>query len=995
MAPHRLAAPLLPVRTLFIGAAVVMIAGIALMAWSAFDERRLTWQHSIETSRNIGAALAQDINRNIELYDLSLRAAIDGLKLPGVSRLSPELRRAIIFDGSASARDLGALIVLDEKGNDIAESGSPTPKLGNLAERDYFQIQRDRRDVGLYISGPEKGRLSGQWSIFLSRRIDHPDGSFAGIVAGSIHLSYFQHLFESVALGKNGTITLYGTDGTVVIRTPLMPSSIGRKLSGGEIFKYFPAQREGHLELVAASDGVDRDYVWRQVGDLPFIVSVGQSPAVFLAEWRQKTVVSSVALVGLLGLATWLAIALMRELKRRGEAEQGARESERHFRLLAEHSSDMLVRSRPGERGRLYVSPACRAIYGYEPEELVGADPEELIHPDDVDVFRHSTLKLEYCDQAIVTYRVKRKDGSYLWVESSRTRATNPATGEPENISIVRDVSERVRTEDELRLAKERADAASQAKSEFLARMSHEIRTPMNGILGMNTLLLNTELTDRQRDYVRLVGESASALLAILNDILDISKLEAGKVELESLDFDLVQLVENAVLLLAPRAREKGIEIGALVEPVLRGAYRGDPSRLRQILLNLVSNAVKFTEQGGVTVKVAAATPPATRAGSAALRLRFTVTDTGIGMAAKVHGKVFQKFEQADSSMTRRFGGTGLGLAISKELAELMGGTIDFSSELGVGSSFWLEVTLAVSATPPVAAPGLPPRFARARALVVADNGSLTEILSRQLHALGLEVTHARDGLAALAELGRAGRGGTAYAVAFLDQAIAVESAAALTSGIRTIMPQADTRLVLVTWPDGRNAGDLQAGIDATIEKPIRESALFDCLVGLDAPRPAAPLADATVAAVASREAASPPPAQGLAILLAEDNPINQRLAVAILEHAGHRVEVAENGQRAVEAVTRNDYDVVLMDSQMPVLDGIAATRQIRALPPPKCDVPIIALTANAMLGASAEYLAAGMNDYVSKPIDAKELRQKLEKLAAVQANSRVRAAGS
>jgi PAS domain S-box-containing protein len=1001
MAIPRPAASLPRVRTLFLGAAAVMVAGVALTVWTILDERRVTWNHAIETAQNLSATLAHDIDRSIEIYDLSLKSVVDGLKLPGIWKLTEQQRRSVLFDGAANARDLGALIVIDERGKVIAEA-SPRMLPGDLTDRDYFRAQRDHPDTGLFISPPAKGRYSGEWSIFFSRRLEHPDGSFAGVVAGSLRLAYFKHLFEGIDLGQGGAVALFRADGVMMMRTPVNEDSLGRDMSGIELFKQYPQARVGHFETFAGIDSIERLYIYQQVGSLPLIIAVGQTPDGILAQWRQKTVISVLALSALLGIATWLACALMSELKRRGEAEESARDSERHFRLLAEHSSDMLVRSRPGDAGRLYVSPACRAIYGVEPKELIGQNPEDLIHPDDVDAFRQSTQRLEYGDQALVSYRVRRKDGSYLWVESSRTRATNPATGEPENISIVRDVSDRVRTEAELRLAKERADAASQAKSEFLARMSHEIRTPMNGILGMNALLLNTSLTERQRDYVRLVGESASSLLAILNDILDISKLEAGKAELESVEFDLVEVVENAVLLLAPRAREKGIELGVFIEPTVRGAYRGDPSKLRQILLNLLTNAVKFTEQGSVTIKVSSAVASAARAAATTMRLRFAVTDTGIGLPEDVHEKLFQKFEQADSSMTRRFGGTGLGLAICRELVELMGGTIGFSSKLGAGSTFWFDVTLAANAAVPDRVAELPPRFEKARALIVADVAGVTDMLSRQLRALGLEASIARDGLAALAELERAWRGGSPYAVVLLDQTIPDSSAAALASRIRTISPLAETKLVLVTWPDAAGTGDLTDAIDAVIEKPIRQSGLLDCLLKLHATRPVSLPDAAAIAAVPGRGEVPSPPARGLYILLAEDNKINQRLAVAILEHAGHRIDIADNGAQAVEAVQRTDYDVVLMDSQMPVLDGIAATRQIRALPAPKCSVPIIALTANAMLGASEEYLAAGMNDYVSKPIDASQLRAKLERVAAARSdrtatppNGKLHAAGS
>jgi CheY-like chemotaxis protein len=496
----------------------------------------------------------------------------------------------------------------------------------------------------------------------------------------------------------------------------------------------------------------------------------------------------------------------------------------------------------------------------------------------------------------------------------------------------------------------------------------------------MNELLAKTSLGERQREYVEMIGESATSLLAIINDILDISKLEAGKVELEVVDFEVVDVVESAVLLLAGRAREQAIDLGIFIEPAVYGAYRGDSSRLRQILLNLVSNALKFTEKGGVTVKVAVAlSGPAP--GNMARRLRFIVADSGIGMSEGVRAKLFQKFEQADSSMARRFGGTGLGLAICHQLVELMGGTIGFTSAVGAGSTFWFEVPLsAADNRTPLA---LPPVLRKARALIVAESEVVTEILARELRALGLEATVTGDGLAALAELEHGWRGGAPYALVMLDETIPGSTIAALASRTKTMPARAQAKLVVVSWVHAKDAAAMAGPVDAVLEKPLRPTVLRDCLTRLYAGSPDLELeAKAPAPAPALSASPVPSPRTGLRILLAEDNKINQRLALAILEHAGHNVEVVDDGHSAVDAVRTRDYDVVLMDSQMPRLDGIEATRQIRALPAPKGTLPIIALTANAMMGASDQYLAAGMTDYVSKPIDARLLCAKLEALA-------------
>jgi len=726
-----------------------------------------------------------------------------------------------------------------------------------------------------------------------------------------------------------------------------------------------------------------------------FVVPVALAPGTtavleYFADHRIEAGAEMLELVEAISVELWRSAARL--------AAAASRPTEpliRRLALVAERMAEaVLVADADGRVA--WTNPALHQLLGQSAAQCHGQEVAQLLFPGDPATADSCRRRLESGER--VTGLVLGSRGPAQPAGASADRVFEieieslpdpDAAGAPARAGafvVVRDITHDRATQDALNAALETARQASQSKSQFLANMSHEIRTPMNGVLGMAELLLGTALDERQRRYIESLYRSGEALLEILNDILDFSKIEAGKLELQAVDFDLHALVDDLVELLAPRAHQKRIELACRFPPGLPAVVRGDPTRLRQILINVVGNAIKFTEQGEVVLGIELlgredgqlGAPPASR-------VRFEVRDTGIGMPPEAVERLFTIFMQADPSASRRYGGTGLGLAISRQLTEMMNGRISVQSRVGEGSTFRIELPLHHATGPlPACGAATVADLVGRRVLVVEDNPTNRGILEEQLRRAGMECASAGDGHEGLLRLRAAARSDRPFEIAVVDRKMPVLDGLGLVERVRDEAGLRGLRLVMLTSISGRDDARRaqEMGVDAYLSKPVRQAELLACLASalqrrVSPPGPLEPLPH-------------DPQLAARRILVVEDNPVNQEVVRAMLEHLGCTATLVEDGAAALALLARESFDVVLMDCQMPVLDGFETVRRLRAPPQAPLDpshplqvarrTPVIALTASALPGDAERCRRAGFSDYLAKPFRQEDLARLLQR---------------
>ncbi len=791
--------------------------------WTDTRDYERTIRDARSTAEAVVQALGQEANRLVSSVDMLLSAAAARVDAHTFGA-NPSYTRQLLSGLMAHVPAVMGVRVLDGTTAGVLYGQGGVGIAGRPSDADLVQSALAMGQSELAIGWPTRTGPADSWFVSVARLVMPRPGETPLVAVADLSLVELQRLYGRLDLGPNGAIGLVRSDGVILVRHPYAPDKVGLSVAGGALMRAAAGAANGTFDGSASPvDGVPRYGSFQRVAGAPLLVTTGVAKDETLAAWREGVQQDAAVVLGISTVLVGLGFGLTRAMLRHRDLEQEARRAagmlsagEARYRLLAENTSELIVLAHDDGR-RSYVSPAVRRLLGYTPEEVVAMRLRDCVHRDDLALLVTQARRLAAGEpQVSVVCRARHRTGAWIWVEGAFRRIPGAAPGEPAIIATFRDVGERQRHARALEEARITAERASQAKTDFLASMSHEIRTPLNGVIGYADLLLaDRTLPGRHRRYVDRIAAAGGALLTVVDDILDFSRIEAGGIALSEVPFAPAALVDNAASIVRGLSEPKGLALDVALDASVPDWVRGDSDRLRQILLNLLNNAVKFTPAGRVAVRVEA------EEGA----LRFCVSDTGIGIAPEQHGRLFQRFSQVDGSIRRQYGGSGLGLAICKGLVELMGGAIGVESRPGAGSTFWFRVPLPACPAP------------------------------------------------------------------------AAEAA------------------------EGR-------------PEPVRPARL----------------------------------------LLVEDVPINQDLARAVLEADGHSVDVAGDGAAAIVAVRARPYDLVLMDVQMPGMDGITATKVIRGLPDPVGTVPIVAMTANVLPVQLETFRAAGMDGHVGKPFKRAEL---------------------
>jgi PAS domain S-box-containing protein len=755
-----------PAQVLLICSAAITCGFLFFSILVLRDAREDAAQQAEQAAWNISAVIEQDLARNFELFDLSLQAVSDGLQLPGIWDLSPQIRNMILFDRATSATFLGFINALNEKGDVIADSHAQVPRPANFAGRDYFTTQQHDPHNSIYIGRPFGVTPQQPGSIPISRRVSHPDGSFAGVVVGSIRLAYVRDLFAKLALGPHGSIALFRTDGTILMRLPFDTQDVGRIIQASSVFYEFMRTRAPTIEGEAQVDHVVRRFHYRQIGTLPLVLSVGFASEDTFAAWRDKAGGILLVVIVLCTANFGLTIMLRGQLRQRGAAELAARRSEADFRRLTENVSDIVAQIDDNGVYR-YVSPASTRILGVPPAEMIGRRIADDLHPDDHSAFELWLARLQHnAAEPMMRYRKRRADGAEVWIEAVASRMVKGQTVAPDGFVIVsRDITARhlldvaqSERERELehsnaqlarlaeqgaeavkaaQLAVEAAEQATAVKTRFLATMSHEVRTPLNSILGYSELLaLDGELDPLQAERLAAIREAAKHLRELVNHVLDDSRLEAEASPSFPGRTDLRALAEQCRAQIEPAAAAKGLRLICNIMSDAPRAVFIDATRLRQILINLLQNAVKFTQRGEITLQVSSDTN----------WLHCAVSDTGPGVPAEQRNRLFHEYDRLDVDRAG-IEGSGLGLAIAAQLVKDMGGRIEYDDRPGGGAVFWLEVPILTPGTEHLR---MRRRNDRApeifRVLLVDDSAANRDVAASFLRGVGHTVIEATDG---------------------------------------------------------------------------------------------------------------------------------------------------------------------------------------------------------------------------------------------------------